>query len=279
MLWSPFEKYHYIIEDDIAYIISKGDNPHALMPLASKENWAQGIAFLEDLYCEDKDKCKIAYASEDFKNYIEDTFPHRYNCKTNRDFYDYLYSGNDLRKLRGRNFSSKRNHINGFMSEFGDRYEFRSLTEDDFPKCREMLSDWKSDKIEKNDIDHKYLRKQFLATGLNNLLNNYKNLDYKISGIFVDNHLEGFTIGSLLQHNIAQIHVEKANFSIRGIYQVLNQKFLQTEFPKVKYVNREDDAGVEGLRRAKKSYNPLTMIKKFDIHLRTDENEYFNSFK
>ncbi len=279
MLWSPFEKYHYIIDDSNAYIISKGDNPHALMPLTEKENWAQGVAFLEDLYCEDKDKCKIAYASEEFKNFVEETFPERYNCMTNRDFYDYLYSANDLRKLRGRSYSSKRNHINGFMSEYADRYEFRPLNKADFKKCREMLKDWKSEKIEQSDIDHKYLRKHFLATGLNNLLNNYDYLDYKISGIFVDGELEGFTIGSLLQKNIAQIHVEKANFNIRGIYQVLNQEFLKEEFPKVKYVNREDDAGVKGLRRAKSSYNPISMIKKYDIHLRTDKSEYFNSIK
>ena len=270
LLWSPFENYHYAIEDDIAYVISKGDNPHALMPITDESNWKQGIKFLESLYCKQKNKCKIAYASEKFFSYVESNFEDKYESKTNRDFYDYLYKTSELIKLRGKDFANKRNHINKFGKTYKKRYNFRPLNKDDFKYCKEMINEWRIEKIEDSLDTHKYLRKNYLGTGINSLLDNYDQLDYKISGMFIDNVLEGFTIGSLLQDDIAQIHIENANPNIRGIYQVINKLFLENEFSTIEYVNREDDAGEKGLRTAKSSYNPVKLIKKYDIFLKED---------
>ncbi|MFP4457402.1 MAG: DUF2156 domain-containing protein [Clostridia bacterium] len=270
LLWSPFEQYHYIIENNIAYIISKGDNPHALMPLTEKENWNKGIVFLENLYCEKKDQCKISYASEEFNAYVKENYEDKYDSKTNRDFYDYLYKTKDLIELRGKEYANKRNHINKFLKSYKNRYEFRPLAKEDFKQCRNMIKEWRLEKVDKAKNTHKYLRKNYIATGINNLLTNFEFLDYKISGLFIDNVLEGFTIGSLLQSDIAQIHIENANPDIRGIYQIINKMFLEKEFKFTKFVNREDDAGVKGLRIAKKSYNPLKLIKKYDIYLKED---------
>lgn len=268
LLWSPFENYSYSIENDIAYVISNGNNPHALMPLTHQENWSEGVSFLERLYCEHRNNCKIAYASEDFRKYIESNYSDRYNYKTNRDFYDYLYKTKDLIELKGKDYSNKRNHINKFLRHYDNRYEFRKLNETDFPYCREMLKNWQQTKLEDFDDSPQYLRKKYFVTGLNNLLNNYKSLDYKISGMFIDNILEGFTIGSLLQDNIAQIHIENANPNVKGIYQIINKLFLEREFSNTEFVNREDDAGDPGLRTAKTSYRPQQLLKKHDIYLK-----------
>jgi len=261
LLWSPFENYYYTIDEDIAYVISKGENPHALMPITEKAHWHKGVKFLENLYCKQKNKCKISYASEEFMEFVKSNYKGKYDSKTNRDFYDYLYDTTDLINLSGKEYSSKRNHINKFIKTYKDRFDFRELNKNDFKFCRAMINDWRIEKIENDNDAHKYLRKNYLGTGINNLLNNYDKLDYKISGIFIDNALEGFTIGSLLQDNIAQIHIENANPNIRGIYQIINKLFLENEFSSTKYVNREDDAGVKGLRIAKESYNPVKLIK------------------
>ncbi len=84
--------------------------------------------------------------------------------------------------------------------------------------------------------------------------------------VYIDGQLEAFTIGSYNSlENMAVIHIEKANEKIRGLYQFINQQFLIHEFPDVTLVNREDDLGLEGLRRAKMSYNPIGFAKKYEV--------------
>ena len=88
----------------------------------------------------------------------------------------------------------------------------------------------------------------------------------KIGGVFIDGQLEAFTMGTYNEaKKMAVIHVEKANPEIRGLYAYINQKFLQEEFPDAELVNREDDVGLPGLRKAKESYHPLFMARKFHI--------------
>ncbi len=87
----------------------------------------------------------------------------------------------------------------------------------------------------------------------------------KIAGVYIDNKLEAFTIGEKINENIALIHIEKANQNIKGLYQYINQQFLLNEFPNVKYVNREEDLGLDGLREAKLSYHPCKFIEKYSI--------------
>ena len=82
----------------------------------------------------------------------------------------------------------------------------------------------------------------------------------------MDGKLEAFTIGSYnFYENMAVIHIEKANAQMRGLYQFINQQFLINEFPDVKLVNREDDLGLEGLRKAKMSYNPVGFARKYYV--------------
>ena len=96
---------------------------------------------------------------------------------------------------------------------------------------------------------------------------NYEKLkdNVKIAGVYIDNKLEAFTIGEKINENIALIHIEKANQNIKGLYQYINQQFLLNEFPNVKYVNREEDLGLDGLREAKLSYHPCKFIEKYSI--------------
>ena len=87
-----------------------------------------------------------------------------------------------------------------------------------------------------------------------------------MSGVYIDGHLEAFTIGSYNPlERMAVIHIEKANPEIRGLYQFINQQFLIEEFPEAVLINREDDLGLEGLRKAKLSYNPIDYARKYQV--------------
>ena len=90
-----------------------------------------------------------------------------------------------------------------------------------------------------------------------------------MAAVYVDGQMEAFTIGSLNEReNMAVIHIEKANPDIKGLYQFINQQFLVNEFPDVALVNREDDVGMEGLRKAKMSYNPIGFARKYMVRKR-----------
>ena len=86
-----------------------------------------------------------------------------------------------------------------------------------------------------------------------------------VCGIFIDGKLEAFTMGEYINPNMALIHIEKANPMIRGLYPYINQQFLVNEFSDVEFVNREEDLGIEGLRKAKLSYHPVKFIEKYTV--------------
>ena len=89
--------------------------------------------------------------------------------------------------------------------------------------------------------------------------------DTKIGGIYIDGRLEAFTFADMLKEDMVCVHIEKANPEIRGLYPAINKIFLCEEYPDVKFVNREDDLGLENLRKAKMSYNPIELIEKYTI--------------
>ena len=105
------------------------------------------------------------------------------------------------------------------------------------------------------------------SVGIKKIFNNYDYLKdrLKIAGIYVDGKLEAFTMGELINSNMALIHIEKANPNIRGLYPYINQQFILNEFENVEFVNREEDLGIPGLRKAKLSYHPVKFVEKYTV--------------
>lgn len=178
-----------------------------------------------------------------------------------RDLSEYIYDAEGLRSLKGKKYTKKRNHLNYLLSEYKDRIEYRKLeSKEEFNDCKNLLNLW--NKGRENDLD---VVNETIA--INKIFDNYEDLkeEIKIGGVYIDNNLESFAIGSKLNNDMALIHVEKANVDIRGLYQYINKEFLLSEFPEVRFVNREDDMGLEGLRDAKMSYHPIGFIYKYLI--------------
>ena len=102
--------------------------------------------------------------------------------------------------------------------------------------------------------------------GIMSLLSSKHLLPFHIGGIFIHNQLEAFIIASKLNHSTIQIHVEKANKDIRGLYPAILKELLEHHFQNEKWVNREEDMGLENLRRSKQSLHPVKMIHKYRIY-------------
>ena len=115
-------------------------------------------------------------------------------------------------------------------------------------------------------IEDPYHRIESEADGIRFLLYECENVPVKIGGIYVDGELNAFSIASKNENSdMIFVHIEKANPEIRGLYPVINQQFQLHEYPDATEVNREDDMGLEGLRKSKLSYQPIRLLKKYTI--------------
>ena len=179
-----------------------------------------------------------------------------------RTYADYIYDAQKLRTFSGKKYHGKKNHLNAFKREYEGRYRFEFLTQKNKQEILKFLEDWKRHK--KNTEEHEFIDCE--AVGIKYILENEAYFDYKIGGAYIDDRLEAFTIGNYgSKEDMVYIPVEKANPDIRGLYQYICSEFLTQAFPQAGKVNREDDMGLEGLRKSKLSYKPIYMIEKYTI--------------
>ena len=205
------------------------------------------------IYLADEEGVKLLKLEED---------PH-FLVKEESDLRDYIYDGEELRTLPGKKFHKKKNLVNKFCREYEGRWEYRTLHAEDKLMIWAFLDQWYAKRA--GDEENAEESLEYEVKGIHQVLQSEFSLpDYHIGGIFIDGQLEAFSMGALNpRENMACISVEKGNADIPGIYQVINQQFLIHEFPEATLVNREDDLGLEGLRRAKESYNPCGYARKY----------------
>ncbi|MEM2962020.1 MAG: phosphatidylglycerol lysyltransferase domain-containing protein [Candidatus Bathyarchaeia archaeon] len=182
-----------------------------------------------------------------------------FKVKSDRDNWDYVYSVEDLIELRGSKFRVKRQNIYKCLSEHS--CEYAQIDRSNITECWEFYERW----CRIRDC-HKDLELKNEGEAIREILDNYDALPLRGAVIYVDGSLEAFTIGEQLNRDTAVIHIEKANSNIKGLYQLINNWFCRNHLAEFKWVNREQDLGIPGLRRAKMDYNPHHFIEKYVAH-------------
>ena len=208
---------------------------------------AQGLPFI------------MRAVTESFAQLLETEYPGLFYLEEERDLFDYTYLGEDLRELKGRKYHSKRNHLSNFRKNHPD-YVYEPMTEAMVEEVWQYLEAWCGQKACSGSLDSGLHCEQ---KAIREALDHFEVLDYKGAVIRLDGNIVAFTLGEMLNDNTVIIHVEKADGTITGLYGAINQEFLLHEWPEVQYVNREVDTGAEGLRKAKLSYHPVELIKKY----------------
>lgn len=260
-MWKDLYKTKYYVEDDFAIVAGEYENKgFIILPLASKENMNKAFDFIIKNFEKGNKQIHLKAIDKEVVEYLKNIYGERFEYIEERNNFDYIYEGESLRTLSGRKNQKKRNHLNSFIKEYGNRVGYKKLEEVDFDECINLLKDWSEDKEDSIELDSEF-------KAINRIFKNYKELKntLKISGIYIDSKLEAFSIGEMLNDNMAVIHVEKANADIRGLYPYINQQFLLNEFSDVEFVNREEDLGIEGLRKAKLSYHPVKFAEKYTV--------------
>ena len=264
-MWQHLYKTGYYIGDGFAVIVAEYEgNTFSILPLAKKEDMPRVIEFVVDYFEKEQKKIYFRGITKEVVEFLKENYPEKFDYTEERDLFDYVYDGESMRELKGRKNVKKRNHINYFIKEYEGRYEYRLLDEKDFDACLALVQEWTSNKEENGQVDEE-MEEELI--GIKKLFKNYSVLKdkLKIAGIFIDGKLEAFTMGEYINPDMALIHIEKANPSIRGLYPFINQQFLVHEFSDVEFVNREEDLGIEGLRKAKLSYHPVRFVEKYTV--------------
>lgn len=195
--------------------------------------------------------------TEDEKQQLEALYPGRFDFTEDRDFFDYIYSREDLASLRGKKYHGKRNHIAAFERD-GD-YTYERITPANIPDCLDMAAEW----MKRNgDKDPQALQNEQFA--LRRAFAYYDALELRGALLRRDCEVIAFTVGEALHERMFDTHFEKAYADVRGAYTVINRDFAARELGDFVYINREEDTGDAGLRQAKLRYHPVRLLKKYD---------------
>jgi len=173
---------------------------------------------------------------------------------------DYLYLMEDLIKLEGRKYHRKRNHIKQFKEKYS--YQYIPLTSEWISECLRLETEWCD--LRQCEVIPGLLNE---SIAIKEAFTHFEELGLKGGAILINEKLEAFTLGEPLNRDTVVIHIEKANSAYEGLYSLINQAFLENEWSGYTYVNREQDLGEEGLRKAKESYFPHHMVNKYTITL------------
>lgn len=264
-MWRKAYNIMWCIEDDILYFKAKYDDKEfALQPLCTKERLFEAIDKLRVYFKENNIEFSLSGIEENVVESLKE-YPHgEFEFSTNRDDDDYVYNTTDLINLSGRKFHSKKNHLNSFRKNYPEA-EYLPINNDIITLCKITINGWYKKRLALTPDD------PFIGAerdAIIEVLNNFEQLKLKGGAIFLVNKVMAFTFGEQLNEDTAVIHVEKADPDIKGAYTAINQAFVANAWRDMTYINREEDMGIEGLRKAKESYRPVKMVKKFTVNFK-----------
>ncbi|MBR5464643.1 MAG: GNAT family N-acetyltransferase [Alistipes sp.] len=204
---------------------------------------------------------RLVGLTEEGKSMLEEAFPDHFAFDDNRATRDYLYRREDLSRLQGKNYQPKRNHINRFTSNY-PTYRYETLTRDHFAQCIELEQEWCR---HRNGCTEGGLNEERQA--MVEAFDHFEELGLQGGCIYVEDRLIAFTYGSALNDHTFDIHVEKADTRYEGAFTIINRLFAEQLDPRFTLLNREEDLGLEGLRKAKLSYYPTRLQVKYRAEL------------
>ena len=212
--------------------------------------------------------CRIVSMTDPDVAELEAWFPGKFHLRSDRDSFDYVYAIDDLADLKGKKFQKKRNHYNRFCTQYPD-HEILPLNECNMDRARRMVDQWYYSHMRSNPERNFLLENIAMARAFQH----YRALDLEGCILLVNGEAAAVTMATRLSEDTFDIHFEKARDDIDGSYGAINCEFaryLRQTHPEVRFLNREDDMGIEGLRKAKLSYQPHHLLEKHWAYVMED---------
>lgn len=260
-----------VVEDRLVFFSQFNRKTVYLFPAGSGDVKAALDAVLADAR-ERGIACRLTCLSEEECKAVEELYPGQFGFHISRDDFDYIYNVRELADLAGRKFQRKRNHANRFWRE---RPQCRvvPITEENKARAAQMIDRWYEERLLKDPYQDFTMERSAISRGIKHMQ------ALGLEGIFLEENGQvlAVTFGSRMNGDTFDIHFEKALESVEGAYAAINQAFaryLLEQHPELMYLDREDDLGQEGLRKAKLSYCPVRLAEKHWARRRENDYDY-----
>ena len=271
LMWREwFDKYWTIVDGSLVVHMKAYDQgPTYMLPLGGSEESRHNALkeIIETSRAKEETLRFMAVTDADLKwlqtMNEEGVLPGTLESETSPDWWDYVYTAEDLVTLSGRKYSTQRNHINKFNRDY-PMYTFEQINDSNKVALQNFYDKYE-DEFQK---DQPILAEERIR--IREILENMDLYQPRTGCLKLGEYVVGFAIGEVLGDTLFT-HVEKASADIPGTYPMLTQQFnayVTEKHPEVAYINREEDMGDLGLRQAKEAYNPVFMVKKYLVTVR-----------
>lgn len=261
-LWDVNDTMMMAAEDGILFIYNTFYNSIVFMPpyMKNDSDFLKAVGKISEYAREKKIVYRLRGLRPEQAALLDET---KFLTASSRNDYDYIYNSDDLKYLRGKAFHSKRNFVTRFENTYN--YTVSDYTPDDYDGLMALYEIWKDESSHSTlEVEKKAVERAFKY---------HKQLDLRIAVIKVDGKYAGFSVSSIECNGIVHTIFEKGLTEYVGIYQAINKFAAQRYFPDGTFVNRQEDMGIEGLRRAKLSYNPVILYEKHFAEERAVDTE------
>lgn len=257
-LWSRFFKTEFAIYKDTLLFKSKNEQGDTsfVFPVGELESVKIVLKDIREYFHSRRAPFNLHLVMPWQFEILEELYPEEYSIEYQRDLADYVYSREKLATLTGKKYHGKRNHINKFLEEHSD-WSFEPMSVHNIEDCFQMSLAWRR----KNDVG-KEEEKGYEIAMTQNALRLFEELKLQGGVLRISGEVVAFTIGERLNQDTFVVHIEKAFSEIQGAYPMINREFVRYATEGFTYINREEDTGSEGLRKAKLSYRPEFLSEK-----------------
>lgn len=254
LTWEDLKDPEYSEYNETLFIRGFLNGRRIYFPPLTSNSFAEAVDILIDYTSSQGEELEIILAIKEQINQLNEN---RFEFVTNRDYSEYIYNSEDLINLTGKKYHSKRNHINTFNRKY--KYEFRSYEKADYDEVIDLLHRWSQDKDENPSIEINMV-KYFLKY--------MDELEIFADVIVIDNKIIGTAIGESSNPVMGIVMYEKCDYNYDGSCAAINQMFSEKHFSNIQYINRQEDIGIPGLRKAKLSYKPERLVHRYSIKLK-----------
>jgi hypothetical protein len=257
--WGRFYTTEFAVEDGHLFLRYISDGEYVYVSTSSCSDAAMRKLLDEalnarmpfSLLCFDRDACEA----------FDAIMPGGFVWTVNRDVSEYLYLRSDLENLAGKHFQPKRNHVNQFLRTCPDD-EYLTLTPEIIPECKMLAQQWRKN-AGQQEVPEMAASIEAEHNALTAAFEYFTELDLTGAAIRIKGKIIAFTFGAPVNGSVFDICVEKADAAVTGSYAMINRQFARRLPQRFMYINREEDLGIQGLRKAKLSYSPIAMVEKF----------------
>ena len=214
--------------------------------------------------------CRLTSLTHEDCDALEALYPGKFHFHHDRNSFDYIYNIEDLATLKGKKFQKKRNHLNKFK-QLHPNFRVESITDANTPQVKALLEQWYKSRLEADPSADFYMEQ----VAISKALRHRAELDMEGLVLMDGDEMLAMTLGCHLAANTFDVQFEKAIDETAYVAMCSSfAAYLMDKYPHLQYLNREDDLGIEGLRKSKLAYNPVAMIEKHWACLKEDGCEY-----